>query len=606
MRDLSQEFGRLNESQREAVEARGNVAVVAGPGSGKTATLVVKLVHLQSEVVSPPAGIACITFNNDAVREIRNRLIEFGVYANRSLFVGTVHSFCLNCVVRPYAALLDSRYRDGLNVAGAEEANQLLDIAIARNLPDTKPEFYRVTMTRYRRARYCDEDVSGFDDRNEQVLADYEKGLNAHKLIDFEGMVGLALQFIRGHSWIRGLLAARFPWLAVDEYQDLGGPLHAIITTLIDAAGINVFAVGDPDQTIYDFTGAHPKYLQALATRSEFTRIRLKFNYRSGRRLIAAGQAALAPEEPRGYEADPTRADQGEVYFVEAGEHLADNATKAIGSVRAALAAGTAPEEIAIFYRQRTQLLDELTNELEAASIDYFPERASEYPSSPCIRWLHDVAAYVMGDTPRRSVTFRDLYHYYRSLAEAAGELDQNADSLELRTKFYEFATCQAKTDQLLGEWLRFSNAELGVSDLIAKCIDRQDDKEALESLCRACETDGSLEQTTLSDFATDGRIVGKILLTTLHSCKSRQFDVVIIPGLIEGIIPPWRWSRGQYHEPSERVLSETRRLFYVGFTRARSTVYLVYANGYVHKGHPVRLGRSRFVDEIAERIVEE
>jgi DNA helicase-2/ATP-dependent DNA helicase PcrA len=578
---------------------------MAGPGSGKTATLVVKLVHLKAEVVSPPAGIACITFNNDAVREIKNRLIEFGVYSGRSLFVGTVHSFCLNCIVRPYAALVDSRYRNGLNVAAAEEANQLLDIAIARNLPDTKPEFYRATMTRYRRARFCNEDVSGFDDRNEKVLSDYEQGLNEYNFIDFEGMVGLALQFIRGHSWIRGLLAARFPWLAVDEYQDLGGPLHAIVTALIDA-GINVFAVGDPDQTIYDFTGAHPKYLQSLSERSDFTSVRLKFNYRSGRRLIAAGQAALAPEEPRGYEADPTRTDQGEVYFVEAEEHLADNAAKAIGSVRAALTAGTAPEEIAIFYRQRTQLLDELTSELESGGIDYFPERASEYPSSPCIRWLHDAAAYVVSDAPRRSVTFRDLYYYYRSLAEAAGELDQNADSLGLRTKFYEFLTCQLESGQLLSDWLRLTNAELRVFDLIAKCIDRQDDKEALESLRKACETDGSLEQATLTDFATDGRIVGKILLTTLHSCKGRQFDVVILPGLIECIIPPWRWSRGQYHQPSERVLSEARRLFYVGFTRARSTVYLIYSNGYVHKGHPVHLGRSRFVDEIAERIVNE
>jgi DNA helicase-2/ATP-dependent DNA helicase PcrA len=605
MRDLSQEFERLNESQREAVQAGGNVAVMAGPGSGKTATLVVKLVHLKSEVVPPPTGIACITFNNDAVREIKNRLMEFGVYSSRSLFVGTVHSFCLNCIVRPYAALVDSRYGNGLNVAGAEEANQLLDIAIARNLPDTKPEFYRATMTRYHRARFCNEDVSGFDDRNEKVLSDYEHGLNEYNLIDFEGMVGLALQFIRGHSWIRELLGARFSWLAVDEYQDLGGPLHAIVTALIDA-GINVFAVGDPDQTIYDFTGAHPKYLQSLSERSDFVSVRLKFNYRSGRRLIAAGQAALAPEEPRGYEADPTRTDQGEVYFVEAEEHLADNAAKAIGSVRAALAAGTAPEEIAIFYRQRTQLLDELTSELESGGIDYFPERTSEYPSSPCIRWLHDVAAYVVGGAPRRSVTFRDLYYYYRSLAEAAGQLDQNADSLDLRTKFYEFVTCQVASGQLLGDWLRLTNAELRVFDLIAKCIDRQDDKGALESLCKACEADGSLEQTTLSDFATDGRIVGKVLLTTLHSCKGRQFDVVILPGLIEGITPSWRWSRGQYHQPSERVLSEARRLFYVGFTRARSTVYLIYSNGYVHKGHPVRLGRSRFVDEIAERIVEE
>src|SRR5438874_1011238 len=232
MRDLNHEFSRLNESQRKGVEFDGNVAVLAGPGSGKTATLVIKVAHLQTVTVVPPAGIACITFNNDAVREIKNR---FG-----------------------------------------------------------------------------GEGTSDFDDRNVLNARYYERALDHYSLIDFGGMVGLGFQFIRDHDWIRSVIVARFPWLIVDEYQDLGGPLHAIVTTLMDRAGMNVFAVGDPDQTIYDFTGADPRYLKELSERADFKSIRLRFNYRSGRRLIAAGQAALSPEEPREYEPDPERTDQGE------------------------------------------------------------------------------------------------------------------------------------------------------------------------------------------------------------------------------------------------------------------------------------------------------
>jgi DNA helicase-2/ATP-dependent DNA helicase PcrA len=603
MRDLNHEFDRLNEAQRQAVEAESNIAVLAGPGSGKTATLAVKLLHLQAEIVSPPAGIACLTFNNDAVREIKNRLAEFGVYPSRSLVVGTVHSFCLNYIIRRYAALVDPRYRNGFDVAGADQANQVLDIAIGRHLPDIRPEFYRLTMTRFRRAEFCGEDTSGFDDRNALIARDYELLLDQNKLIDFEGMVGLALQFIRSHAWIRSLIAARFPWLIVDEYQDLGGPLHAIVTTLIDCARVNVFAVGDPDQTIYDFTGADPKYLKELSLRADFKALRLKFNYRSGKKLILAGQAALAPEEPREYEPDPTRTDQGKVYFVEADNHLTDHAAKAVASIRTALATGTKPEEIAIFYRQRTQVLAELTSELDAASIDYFPERSSQYPSSPCVRWLHDVAAYVIGGASIGSLTFRDLYHYYRGLAESAGKLEQNTDSLVLRTLFHETVTERPAADVLLGDWIRTVDSKLNVFDMIAKCVDRSDDKEALDLLRNVVQPEAALEHTTLVEFAGDGRIRGKVLLTTLHSCKGRQFDVVIMPGLVEGIMPPWRWSRGQYHAPPPKLLGEIRRLFYVGFTRARHTVYLVYSNAYIHKGHQVRLGQSRFVNEIAERI---
>jgi DNA helicase-2/ATP-dependent DNA helicase PcrA len=313
MHDLHHEFERLNLGQQAAVKEAGNTAVLAGPGSGKTATLVIKVAHLLAEIVEPPAGVACITYNNDAVREFRNRLSEFGLYSDRRLFLGTVHSFCLNCILRPYARLVFPRYKDGIGVAGPHHSELLLSKALSQHLPEVRPEYYTATITRFRRARFCGEDTSGFDDRDLPAVEEYEALLAAEQFIDFEAMVGQALEMVRAHGWIRELLAARFPWMIVDEYQDLGGPLHAIVTTLIDRAGVRVFAVGDPDQTIYDFTGADPRYLQELAGRQDFRSIRLKFNYRSGRKLIDASQAALAPEQPRDYRPDPKRDDQGEV-----------------------------------------------------------------------------------------------------------------------------------------------------------------------------------------------------------------------------------------------------------------------------------------------------
>src|SRR5437867_543547 len=118
MLNLSDEYRRLNDEQQEAVRAEGNIVVLAGPGSGKTATLVIKIAHLLTEKIIPPSGLACITYNNDAVREFRTRLAELGIRARRGLFLGTVHSFCLNCIVRPYAALVDPRFKKGITVAG--------------------------------------------------------------------------------------------------------------------------------------------------------------------------------------------------------------------------------------------------------------------------------------------------------------------------------------------------------------------------------------------------------------------------------------------------------------------------------------------------------
>ena len=123
-----------------------------------------------------------------------------------------------------------------------------------------------------------------------------------------------ALAIIESDAVIRDLLAARFPWLCVDEYQDLGGVLHRIVLALADA-GVKIFAVGDADQTVYDFAGADPRYLRELQDDPRFEVVRLRFNYRSGARLIAAAQAALLPDEPRGYEAAPEVTDRGEVFI---------------------------------------------------------------------------------------------------------------------------------------------------------------------------------------------------------------------------------------------------------------------------------------------------
>ena len=98
----------------------------------------------------------------------------------------------------------------------------------------------------------------------------------------------------------------------------------------------------------------------------------------------------------------------------------------------------------------------------------------------------------------------------------------------------------------------------------------------------------------------------GRSVLTTLHSSKGRQFDAVVLPGLVEGILPmcPWNRDTRSYGEPPPPVPSEDRRLFYVGFTRAWKAVFLIFGNSFTNdKGHAVALGASRFVKEIHKRL---
>lgn len=605
MLDLLQEFEKLNERQKEAVKHDNNTVVLAGPGSGKTSTLVIKVAYLFSGILEAPSGMACITFNNDAVREFRNRLIGFGIYAGRRLFLGTVHSFCLNCVLRPYAQLIYSSFCDGIKVAGPKYAELLLDRALSRYIPNTKASYYVPTLTRLRRKKACGEDISGFDDLDPLILEEYERLLAANKMVDFEWMVTLALELITNNGWIRKLLGARFQWLIVDEYQDLGGPLHKIVTTLSIDAGIKVFAVGDPDQTIYDFTGATPHYLTELMQRPDFKSIRLKFNYRSGRRLIDASQAALSPEVIRDYEPDPKRSDTGEVFFLKADDKLADHAVKTVQAVKQVLSKGTRPEGIAIFYQRKTLLLDDLRSELTREGIPHISERESKYPNAPIIRWLQDVAAWSLSYPFEREYLFENIVRHYADLMISAGYIDDAPISLDVRSHLFTSMVSSVSEDMSLREWLHILNKELNLRGILTTSSVHSEDSEAFDELFSLTESGKSLEEHNLTDFASVGRLRGKVVLTTFHSSKGRQFDIVIIPGLVEGVIPPWTWNRrkSQYEQPFKRVLGEARRLFYVGFTRARYAVYLIYSKGYIFKGYDVSLGISRFAIEISKRL---
>jgi DNA helicase-2/ATP-dependent DNA helicase PcrA len=603
---LQSEFQRLNAEQQEAVLTDGNTAVMAGPGSGKTATLVIKIAYLLSNAVIPPAGLACITYNNDAVGEFRNRLADLGIHARRGLFLGTVHSFCLNCVVRPYAKLVDPRYMTGISVAAPKRAQELFMEAATKHIPETQAQWIGPTITRFRRARACGEDIGGFANTDPTVADEYEQLLLQFKLIDFEGIILLAHHLIGKHEWIRRLLSARFPWLVVDEYQDLGGPLHRIVTSLADSAGVKVFAVGDPDQTIYDFTGADPKYLVELASRKDFESIRLKFNYRSGQRIIDASQAALSPSEPRGYISDPNRKTQGEIVFIQADGTDASHAIRVVDSIKNSRAGGTPLEEVAVFYRATGTLLSAIKDELSRQNIDFKWERDERLPSSPIITWLQRAAAWTLSAPQEREHTLSRIFRELRTFLAAAGKLEPNEDSLQSLILLHSFLSKPTAGAMFLRDWIVQAESIMSLRPILAASEELAHDLESYDELIQCIGPEGPQKQITLFDFAATGRTKGKVVLTTFHASKGRQFDVVIIPGCAEGLLPAWAWNRRnrRFEPPHARPLGEARRLFYVGLSRARHAIHLIFAESWQDKFSKSHYnGVSRFVSEIRERL---
>ena len=587
---------RLNSEQQIAVDHEGSAVVLAGPGSGKTQTLVMKVARLLSETVREPHGVACLTYNTDAVAEFTSRLRQNGIRPGRRLFLGTVHGFCLTRVIRPYCHLAAE---PGLRQRAVLTQKQQLAFrqrALEMRGVNEQAQWFETTLSNIRKDIACGDDLTAHDPRHIEVAVQYEDLLREHDRIDFDAMTFEGLRIVENHPAIADLIVARYPWLAVDEYQDLGGALHRLLLSL-QAAGAHVFAVGDPDQCVYEFSGARPSTVTKLLEIDEFLPVHLKYNYRNGTTLIASAQAALA--QTRTYEADPDRLDPGEVILHRCPDGLKAHVSAIINETLPDLVnRGVRLDEIAILYPGKGPLLDLLAAELEASDTPHRLERESRFPTSPSMRWLQRCASFALS-TPGSAESLTELAAFLLRLSTDAGAL-LFKDELRLKATLFSVLDGEARHDDELFEWLSRVAGLLDLTDLLL----RSGNPDEAESLTELIDQLGAESRAplTIADFASGAVVEGRVVVTTYHSSKGRQFDVVLLPGLQQTLVPRARWDP-RTRQMETKNMEEERRLFYVALTRCREMAVLYYSDSFKNKkGYRVE-GHSIFIDEIALQL---
>ncbi|RQM31952.1 ATP-dependent helicase [Rhodococcus ruber] len=566
MTGLRQAIAELetNPAQWEAFHHDGHCVVLAPPGSGKTKLLTTKAVWLANNAVAPGRGLACITLTNPAAAELHTRIRRLGQTVGRTVFVGTVHSFAWSHIIRPFASAAGYPEWSKYALAPRGEANAAMREAIRRVFsPHEDTRYVDSTVRRHRKLCLTEEEWTATGPGIRAVALEYERLLRGNDYVDFDDVIAMAARLVEEHPFVRTVLHARYPYLMVDEYQDLAPGLHRIVTALsFDDGSTTLFAVGDPDQAIYGWTGTRPELLLELAGRESVHRVDLCINYRCGALIAAAGRRILGGDGPEAV----TPREGGSVTIQCEPRGICAQANYIAGRILELQADEVPLHEIAVLAPTHDDC-DELVTALRSYDIPV-AWRADAYSSTPLTTTLESFAAWASCGREDSGYKLGDLLDQWQQLGDW--------EVLRVGTDDIVDVLLSAAADTSAGEFVETVVTIMESTGALNAL--RSDDANELVRMREALGPSGEMSHFSVRDLGRLRLRDGRVEVSTMSASKGLEFDHVFIAALEQGKLPFFNSARGS------AAWNEDRRKFYVSFTRARESVEVLYSGWYMTK----------------------
>lgn len=604
----------FNEAQTQAIQhTDGSCLVLAGPGSGKTLTIVNRVKYLIEKQKVRPEEILVVTFTRFAAAEMKSRLCLVMGKRDLPVTVGTFHGI--------YYGILKWAYRmNQENILSETEKYQILRGVINKErmeifdeedfIQDIAAEIGKVKNNRIPLEEFVSEKCSADAFRN--IYRNYEQHRKELKKIDFDDMLVLCYELFRARPDVLAQWQKKFRYVLIDEFQDINRIQYDVIRMLAQPEN-NLFVVGDDDQAIYGFRGADSELMLGFGKDfPDAKQILLGMNYRSTANIVQNSLKLIENNVERYSKKLEANREGGSCLHIQEVKDPVEEAEYVLEEIQKCKENGIKEEEIAILFRVHTdaravveamverkipfQMKEHLPNIYEhfiAKDImAYFRLATGARHRQDFLQIMNRPKRYLGRDSVAGAkVSFEDMRKFYCDKDWMIDRIDQFEWDVKMLMKMAPYAAIQ------------YIRKRIGYDDFLKEYafthqINRSDLNEVLAEIEEAAKAFSSVEEwfAHVEEYTETLKVKEKernrprpgVRLMTIHASKGLEFKQVFLIAANEGRIPYQK-------AKTDKEIEEERRLFYVAMTRAKDFLKICYVK--IKNGKEV--APSRFVDEL-------